>query len=122
MSGVKLIWKKSCDSCRRFKKALDELGVPYVSREMNSSPLGPADFEEIIGSRAVRPFLNTRNAVYRELKLSQNPPERERAIELMVETNNLLKRPVLMVGDERVIGADQLGGDLERFVVTLQRR
>ena len=106
MSDVKLIWKKSCDSCRRFKKKLDELGIQYDSREMNSSPLGPSDFDEIIGSRPIRPFLNTRNAVYRELKLGQNPPERERAVDLMVETNNLLKRPVLLVGDERVIGAD----------------
>ena len=103
---ARLIWKKSCDSCRRFKKALDEMGAEYEGREMNSEPLDAQFVASLMGDREVKPFLNTRNVVYREQGLSKSPPSRERAIELISETNNLLRRPVLIVGDEMLIGAD----------------
>tara|TARA_B100001250_G_scaffold375481_1_gene363082 strand:+ start:637 stop:984 length:348 start_codon:yes stop_codon:yes gene_type:complete len=102
----RLIWKKTCDSCRRFKKALDEMGVDYEGREMNSEPLDAQYLSALMGEREVKPFLNTRNVVYREQGLSKNPPSRAQAIALMSETNNLLRRPVLIVGDEILIGAD----------------
>lgn len=110
--AVKLIWKKTCDTCRKFKKELDNRGIEYVSREMNQDPLTSSELDALIGARELKPYLNTRNAVYRERKLSANPPTRSDAIALMAETNNLLRRPVLIVGDEQVIGArldDALG-------------
>ncbi|MEE2786442.1 MAG: ArsC/Spx/MgsR family protein [Myxococcota bacterium] len=100
-----LVWKKSCDSCRKYKKALDQAGVTYTHREMNAEPLSQSDLESIIGERPLKPFLNTRNVVYRELKMNQALPAKKEAIALMAETNNLLKRPVLLIGDERIIGA-----------------
>ncbi len=99
-----LLWKKTCDTCRKVKKTLDTWDIEYTSREMNSEPLDEADLEAIIETRPVKPFLNTRNQVYRDLKLAQNTPERDEAIRLMAETNNLLKRPILMTGNERVVG------------------
>ena len=98
------IWKKSCDSCRKIKKTLDTWGVPYTSREMNAAPLTEADVEAIIGLRPVKPFLNTRNQVYREHNLAQRTPGHDEAIRLISETNNLLKRPILMRGEERILG------------------
>jgi regulatory protein spx len=103
---TKFIWKKSCDTCRRYKAQLDAWGVDYEGREINTQPLLPVDIENLMGDRPVQPFLNTRNAVYRERKLGQNQPTRLEAIQLIAETNNLLKRPVLIVGDEYIIGND----------------
>ena len=100
-----LIWEKTCDTCRRFKKALDSHGVTYTDREMNAEPLLRSELEVIIGHRPLKPFLNTRNVVYRERKLGQALPSMSEAIALMEETNNLLKRPILMIGDQRVVGA-----------------
>lgn len=104
MSKPYFVWKKSCDTCRKYKKQLDAWGVDYDGREMNAEPLSAADIAGLIGEREVKPFLNSRNARYRELKLSQNPPDRATAIALIAETNNLLKRPVLVVGDQVVVG------------------
>ena len=114
--SIKLIWKKSCDTCRRFKKELDSRDITYESREMNSEPLTATELDSLIGERELKPYLNTRNVVYRERKLSANPPTRDAAIALMAETNNLLRRPVFIVGDEHVIGArlDDALGLIER--------
>jgi len=104
--SVKFIWKKSCDTCRKYKKQLDSWGIAYDGREMNADPLGAEELDQLIGDRPVKPFLNTRNVVYREQGLSKNPPDKAQAVALIAGHNNLLKRPVLMVGDEMVIGND----------------
>lgn len=106
MSSIHLIWKKSCDTCRRFKRQLDAWGVVYTDREMNAEPLTAEELDALIGDRPVQPFLNTHNETYRQLKLKDNPPDKARAVALMAETNTLLRRPVLRVGDVLVVGND----------------
>ena len=103
---VRFIWKKSCDTCRRYKKQLDSWDVDYISREINADPLEASEIDALIGSRPVKPFLNTRNVVYRERKLSANEPNKAEAVKLIAEANNLLKRPILIVDGEYVIGND----------------
>jgi arsenate reductase-like glutaredoxin family protein len=104
--SVRFIWKKSCDTCRKYKKQLDAWGVVYEGREINAEPLGAEELEALIGHRKVKPFLNTRNVVYRERGLSKATPDKAGAVTLIAAHNNLLKRPILMVGEEMVIGND----------------
>ena len=77
-----------------------------MSREINSEPLSAGDVASLIGDRDVKPFLNTRNVVYREKQLSKQTPSLDQAVALIAETNNLLKRPILVVADDYVIGND----------------
>lgn len=49
-------------------------------------------------------YLNPRNKLYRDLKLKNNPPTRERAIELILQEPNLLRRPVIVRGSKKVWG------------------
>ena len=58
----------------------------------------------LIGTRDYRPFLNSRNELYRERKMKEKPPSREEALELMAAHPNLIKRPILMKGGEIVLG------------------
>ena len=104
--AVRFIWKKSCDTCRKYKKQLDAWGVVYEGREMNAEPLDTKDIDALIGDRTVKPFLNTRNVVYRERGLAKSTPDKTQAVTLIAGHNNLLKRPILMVGEEMVIGND----------------
>lgn len=104
MQYVQLIWKKSCDTCRRYKKQLDLWGVEYIDREMNADPLTAEEIAELIGDRPVKPFLNTGNKVYRDMRLKSNPPDLVTACLLIAQDNNLLKRPVLQIDDEYVLG------------------
>jgi arsenate reductase len=106
MEPVHLIWKKSCDTCRRFKRQLDAWGVLYTDREINTQPLTAPELDALIGETPVKQWLNTQNETYRALKLKDNPPDKARAVALIAEHNNLLRRPVLRVGDQLVVGND----------------
>jgi arsenate reductase-like glutaredoxin family protein len=65
-----------------------------------------AELEKLIGKRDHREFLNTRNELYRERGMKQNPPPRAEALKLMSENPNLIKRPILVDGDKIVLGSE----------------
>ena len=68
--------------------------------------MSEAELDALIGKRDYKLFLNSRNELYRERDMKQNPPSREVAIALMAENPNLIKRPILVKGDEIVLGYD----------------
>ena len=49
-------------------------------------------------------FLNTRNEMYRERGMKENPPDRQEALRLMAENPNLIRRPLLVDGQEILFG------------------
>jgi arsenate reductase-like glutaredoxin family protein len=60
----------------------------------------------LIGKRDHKLFLNTRNELYRERNMKENPPPRAEALKLMSECPNLIKRPILLDGDQITLGSD----------------
>ena len=63
--------------------------------------------DKLIGKRDYREFLNSRNELYRERGMKENPPPREEALKLMSENPNLIKRPILVKGSQIVLGFDE---------------
>ena len=66
-----------------------------------------AELDRLIGNRDYRLFLNSRNDLYRERGMKENPPSRPEALRLMAENPNLIKRPILVTGREIVLGFDE---------------
>ena len=69
--------------------------------------LTEAELEALIGDRDYKLFLNSRNDLYREKNMKENPPPRAEAVRLMSENPNLIKRPILVKGKQIVLGWDQ---------------
>ena len=69
--------------------------------------LSVSELDGLIGTRDHRDFLNSRNELYRERGMKENPPPRAEALKLMSENPNLIKRPILVKGKEIVLGFDQ---------------
>ena len=68
--------------------------------------LSVAELDRLIGKRDYRDFLNSRNELYRERGMKENPPPRAEALKLMSENPNLIKRPILVDGEKIVLGSD----------------
>jgi arsenate reductase (glutaredoxin) len=69
--------------------------------------LTAGELDQLIGSRDYREFLNSRNELYRERGMKENPPSRPEALQLMAANPNLIKRPILIKGKEIVLGYDE---------------
>ena len=61
----------------------------------------------MIGERDYKLFLNSRNELYRQRKMKENPPPRAEALQLMAANPNLVKRPLLVKGKQIVLGFDR---------------
>ena len=71
------------------------------------------ELDQLIGKRDYIPFLNSRNALFRERGMKDNPPSRTEALRLMSENPNLIKRPITIRGRKIVLGWDEEGlGDV----------
>jgi arsenate reductase-like glutaredoxin family protein len=64
------------------------------------------ELDRLIGARDYRLFLNSRNELYRERNMKENPPPRGEALKLMEANPNLIKRPLLVKGKQIVFGFD----------------
>ena len=84
-----------------------DLKVHFDSRDLDKQPLSEFELDELIGTRDYTNFLNTRNDLYRERNMAENPPPRPEAIMLMSKTPNLIRRPLLVRGSQIIIGFDE---------------
>jgi arsenate reductase-like glutaredoxin family protein len=65
------------------------------------------ELDRLIGARDHKLFLNSRNELYRERNMKENPPPRAEALRLMAANPNLIKRPILVKGTQIVLGFDE---------------
>ena len=85
---------------------LRDKGAQFEEIDLNKG-LSVAELDALIGKRDYREFLNSRNEVYRERGMKENPPPREDALRLMSENPNLIRRPILVKGSRVVLGYDE---------------
>ena len=89
-----------------------EKGAELNTVDLNKG-LSVEELDRLIGQRDYRPFLNSRNALFREMDMKTNPPPREDALRLMSENPNLIKRPIVKKGNKLLLGFDAAAlGDL----------
>ena len=84
-----------------------EQGAELELRDLNTERLTESELDALIGARDYRKFLNTRNELYRERNMGENPPPRAGAIRLMASEPNLIRRPVVISGGRIVLGFDE---------------
>jgi arsenate reductase-like glutaredoxin family protein len=82
-------------------------GADLDSRDLDKERLSEAELDKLIAAREYQQFLNPRNDLYRTRNMKEKPPTRAEAIKLMAEVPNLIRRPVVIRGDQIVLGFDE---------------
>ncbi|WP_243383227.1 arsenate reductase family protein [Geothrix alkalitolerans] len=101
-----VLWmKSSCTTCRNARAKLAELGIEVEIRDYFRRPLAAAELEGLLPADPA-PMLGTKSPKYKELGLKDRELSKAEAIALMVQDNNLLKRPILVHPKGTVIGFD----------------
>jgi arsenate reductase len=78
--------------------------VPLEEREYGKNPLSEKELRDLLAGVETADFLNPRNALYRERNMKQKPPSREEAIKMILKEPNLLRRPVIVRGQNKMLG------------------
>jgi arsenate reductase (glutaredoxin) len=104
---VRFFHKPTCTSCRKARGLLEERGIELELRDLGKERLTVEELDQLIGDRDYRKFLNPRNELYRQRKMGQKPPARADALRLMAAEPNLVRRPVVIRGNQLVLGFDE---------------
>ncbi len=83
-------------------------GARLVERDLGKEPMSEDELHELFAGRDPRDFLNTRNELYRRRNMAEKPPSPLEAIRLMAKNPNLIRRPIVARGRERVLGFDEV--------------
>jgi arsenate reductase len=103
-----VLWmKSSCTTCRNAKAKLVELGIEVEIRDYFKKPLEAAELERLLPEDPSS-MLGTKSPKYKELGLKGRKLSKAEAIGLMVQDNNLLKRPILVHPKGVIIGFDSI--------------
>jgi Spx/MgsR family transcriptional regulator len=82
--------------------------IDFEEREYGKKPLTEAELREIIDEGPIENYLNSRTRLYRERNMKQKPPSKDEAIKLMLKDANLLKRPVIVKRNKKLIGFNEV--------------
>jgi Spx/MgsR family transcriptional regulator len=104
---VQFLQKPTCTTCRKARAYMENRGFALHFRNLDKDRLSADELEKLIGDRDHKDFLNTRNELYRQKNMKENPPNRADAIRMMVGEPNLIRRPVIVAGGRIVLGFDQ---------------
>ena len=85
---------------------MDRAGVEYEPRDYARRPLTPEDLADIVGSGSAAAFVNPRSPAFRKLGIAHQDLDDESALRVMDENNVVVRRPIVVRGEERIIGLD----------------
>lgn len=99
--------KSTCGTCKKAKNYLNDHQVAFETIDIINEPPSREFLEKHIDEKNLKAYLNSRSKPYREHKMSQNLPTKSKAIELMLQDPNLIKRPIIIRGEAVVFGFNE---------------
>lgn len=95
----------NCDTIRKAKKWLKANGVDYEYHDFRKNGLDAEQLKGWVAELGWEVLLNKRGTTWRQQPDDvKNNIDEASAIELMLESPAIIKRPVLDLGDRRVVG------------------
>lgn len=105
MSGLTLHGIANCDTVKKARAWLEAHGVAYDFRDYNKTPPTGAELAEWADALGWETLLNRAGTTFRKLPPEEREPlDRERAIDLMLASPSMIKRPLVTGIEPQLIG------------------
>jgi arsenate reductase len=96
---------KNCDTMKKARAWLDAHGTPYAFHDYKTQGIAEATLRAWVAELGWKPLLNTAGTTFRKLPEAERADLTEaRAIALMLAQPSMIKRPVLDLGERRLVG------------------
>lgn len=95
----------ACDTIKKARTWLEDKGVAYAFHDYKAVGIDAATLERWAGELGWEALLNKAGTTFKKLPDADKADlTREKAIALMVANPSMIKRPVLDIGDRRIVG------------------
>jgi arsenate reductase len=106
-AAVKLYGIRNCDTMQKAMSWLDEHGVAFDFVDYKKSGVVAGRLPHWLATAGHEVLLNRRGLMWKKLDAAQRENvDAAKATELMLACPTLIKRPVLEIGDEVLVGFD----------------
>jgi arsenate reductase-like glutaredoxin family protein len=78
--------------------------VEIIERDFFKEPFTKSELEELIGARPITDFISTRAKSFKATGWDKKAPTKAQAIAAILENPTLLRRPILIVRRNLIIG------------------
>ena len=96
---------RNCDTMKKARAWLDGRGIDYAFHDYKKEGVERARLEGWVDRLGWEAFLNRSGTTFRKLpEEARAGLDRDRAVELMLAQPSMIRRPVLQVGDELLVG------------------
>ena len=85
---------------------LSQKGVAHRERELFKQPMTADELRALLRGRPVSDVFATRSPTFKKLGLANQDLDDEAKLRLMVEYPQLIRRPLVAVGDDLIVGMD----------------
>ena len=90
-----------------MRASLLQKGVELEERDFFADQLSEDEFRGLIGPRPVSDVFSWNSPSFKKLGLSREELGDDRLVALMLEEPRLIRRPLVQVADELIVGADK---------------
>lgn len=95
----------NCDTVKKARVWLDQHGVAYVFHDYKKAGVDAAQLGQWIDEHGWETVLNRAGTTFRKLPEADKANiDRDKAVALMLAQPSMIKRPVLDLGDRRLVG------------------
>lgn len=100
-------FQNPCSICEEAKSFLEENGVVLNERDVSKTPLSKRELSVIMGYHNPKHYLDSKSAAFKKKNLDSKLPSRDDLLELIMENQDLLKYPIIMLGRLMTIGSNR---------------
>ncbi len=102
---------KNCDTVKKARKWLDDNGIAYQFHDFRAEGLTPELLQHFAADVDWNTLLNRNSTSWRQLSDAQKSDlSQDKAIQLMLDTPTLIKRPILDIGNRLIVGFNARDG------------
>ena len=95
----------NCDTVKKARVWLDQHGVAFDFHDYRKAGIDPASLERWVDEHGWQVVLNRQGTTFRKLPDADRADlDADKAIALMLAQPSMIKRPVLDLGDRRLVG------------------
>lgn len=90
-----------------MKAELSQKGITLDERDFFSQRFDVEELRALIGDRPVADYFSFNSPSYKKLGLSREDLSDEQLLGMMVEEPRMVRRPLIRIGDELIVGTDR---------------
>jgi arsenate reductase len=104
---TKLYGIKNCDTVKKARTWLKDHNVDYVFHNYKKDGVDKNILEKAIATHGWEAVINRRGTTWRQLPDKiKNMIDADNALDLALENSSVIKRPLILKGDEIILGFD----------------